>query len=121
LTAIIAYYINPVSGGVNNGGPTAFAGWQPLATTGSPPPGPLRNMVLGCANHHYTWTRVSDADIGEIIIHNPGPLKTTVGGYLIPVNKIDILAPYIGAVTIALVGTVAVGVYRKRNQHKKKQ
>jgi hypothetical protein len=122
LTAIIAYYINPVNGGVNNGGPTAFKGWQPLNTTGSPPPGPLRNMVLGCANHHYTWTRVSDADIGEIIIHNPGPITTrSVGGYLVPVNKIDLLAPYIGAVTIALVGTVAVGVYRKRNQRKKKQ
>jgi hypothetical protein len=73
LTAIIAYYINPVSGG-NNSGPTAFAGWQPLATTGSPQPGPLRNVVLGCANHHYTYTRPSDQDVGEIIIHNPGPI-----------------------------------------------
>jgi hypothetical protein len=120
LTAIIAYYINPVSGG-NNSGPTAFAGWQPLATTGSSPPGPLRNVVLGCANYHYTRLRDANKGVWEIIINNPGPLKTTVGGSWIPVNKIDLLAPYIGAVTTVLVGTVAVGVYLKRNQHKKKQ
>jgi hypothetical protein len=75
LTAIIAYYINPVSNGTS-GGPTAFAGWQPLNTTGSPPPGPLRNVVLGCANQHYTSLHDSDKDIGEIIIHNPRPIKT---------------------------------------------
>jgi hypothetical protein len=111
LTAIIAYYINPVNG------PTSHAGWQPLAT-GS---GPLRNVVLGCASQHYTLLHNADKNTTKIIINNPGPLKTTVGGYLIPVNKIDLLAPYIGAVTTVLVGAVAVGVYRKRNQHKKKQ
>jgi hypothetical protein len=73
LTAIIAYYINPVSGG-NNSGPTAFAGWQPLNTTGSTPPGPLRNVVLGCANQHYTLLHDANKDVGQIIIKNPGPI-----------------------------------------------
>jgi hypothetical protein len=114
LTAIIAYYINPVSGGVNNGGPTSYAGWQPLNTTGSPPPGPLRNMVLGCAHHHYTWTRVSDADIGEIIIHNPGPITTP------PVPEFPSLLVLPLFIFVTSVATFGLRVCRRRQSSAKR-
>jgi DMSO/TMAO reductase YedYZ molybdopterin-dependent catalytic subunit len=96
LTTILAYYFNGANITYALGGPLRFAivGSDGLYT-----------------NSSYWAKHVNKLEI----------LGTPVGGYWIPVNKIDLLAPYIGAVTIVLVGTVTVGVYRKRNQRKKKQ
>jgi hypothetical protein len=95
LTTILAYYFNDGNISYSSGGPLRFAivGPEGLIT-----------------NSSYWVQHVVKLEI-----------LGTVGGYWIPVNKIDLLAPYIGAVTIVLVGTVAVGVYWKRNQRKKKQ
>jgi hypothetical protein len=70
LTAILAYYVNYVNGGVNNGGPTSYLGWQGIGSSN----GPLRNTVLGCANKHYTAAIESSKEVASITIMNPGTI-----------------------------------------------
>jgi hypothetical protein len=91
LTTILAYHFNDVN-----------------LTSG----GPLRFAIVGseslCTNSTYWVQKVVKLEI-----------LANVGGYLIPTNTFDLLAPYIGTTIIALVGTVAVSVYWKRTQRRK--
>lgn len=48
-----------------------------------------------------------------------GCIDPLVGGIRVPVDKLGLLAPYIGLASIAIVGTVATAVYVKRRNNKK--
>jgi hypothetical protein len=48
-------------------------------------------------------------------------LSPPVGGVLIPIDKIAILAPYIGLTSTAVVATIATALYLKRIRHKKEK
>jgi hypothetical protein len=93
LTAILAYHFNDLN--LTSGGPLRFAIVGPEGL---------------CTNSTYWVQKVVKLEI-----------LGAVGGYLIPINKIDLLAPYIGTTMIVLVGTIAVSVYWKRAQRRKKQ
>ena len=83
MTAILAYYVNYVNGGVNNGGPTSYSGWQGIGSSN----GPLRNTVLGCANKHYTAAIESSKNVTSITIMNPGTIHVPEFpvGFVLPV------------------------------------
>lgn len=53
---------------------------------------------------------------GELFIPERG-----FGGIVVPVDKLGLLAPYIGAVSTILVATVATAVYIKRVKHRKEK
>jgi len=44
-----------------------------------------------------------------------------VGGVVVPVDKLDLLAPYIGLASTIIVATVATTIYVKRVKHKKEK
>lgn len=45
----------------------------------------------------------------------------SVGGFAIPVDKLDLLAPYISLASTILVATAATAIYAKRNKRKKEK
>ena len=99
LTPIIAYYINTVNGGVDNGGPTSFAGWQIMSD------GPLRNTVLGCANKHYIQRQQSNKYVVQIIVTSPGAI------HVIPEFPAGIVLP----VVISFIAVAAFSALRRRS------
>jgi hypothetical protein len=45
----------------------------------------------------------------------------TVGGFVVPVDKFGLLAPYIGLASTAMIGAVATAVYVKRVKRRKEK
>jgi len=49
------------------------------------------------------------------------PPQAGVGGIYIPVNKLELLAPYIGSVSTAMIAAVAAAIYVKRVKRRKEK
>lgn len=59
-----------------------------------------------------------DASNGEFLTLFPPP---PVGGIAVPIDKLGLLAPYIGLASTILVATVATAIYVKRVKHRKEK
>lgn len=73
----------------------------------------------GAAGNHYwptgaDWLNPSGWGTGHISSYGKAP----VGGFMVPVDKLGLLAPYIGLASMIIVGTVATIVYVKRKTNK---
>ena len=50
----------------------------------------------------------------QILQALPPPPPVPVGGIIVPVNKFELLAPWIGLVTLASLAALTVGLVRRR-------
>jgi len=62
-----------------------------------------------------TWESQADISEGEMTSPPPSP-ATPVGGISLPVNKLELLAPYIGLIKLLAVAVVTVGYVKKRKR-----
>ena len=92
------------------------------------------NLVVELATLEKITTHTYTGDIiaGQILesevgisegemTSTPPVLAYPVGGIYIPVNKLDLLAPYIGLVSTILVATAATAIYVKHAKRRKKK
>jgi hypothetical protein len=47
--------------------------------------------------------------------------NATVGGFNVPVNKVELLAPYIGLTSTMLIATSAIAIYVKHVKRRKEK
>ena len=68
---------------------------------------------------HWTMRNETGSDIARVwAAHRAAP---PVGGIMVPVDKLGLLAPYIGLASTILVATVAAGIYVKRVKRRKEK
>ena len=94
---------------------TAMTNASGIATTNFRIPGldeNLETIVLG------TWTVYASVKIAEEKVEETLTFidDFSVGGIYLPINKLELLAPYIGLTTLLIVAVVAVGYVKKRKQ-----
>jgi len=66
---------------------------------------------------HYKMQNAIGDDVMELwASHN---IEAAVGGFLVPVDKFGLLAPYIGLASTIVVATVATAIYAKRRKEKR--
>jgi len=97
----------------------------PFDPTGGPNPTVLGNGEDGatgfltsnaCTDYYFTF----DLELGDpFIINNNFPLKyvppVPVGGYIVPVNELELLGPWITLVAVVIISTIAVMARKRRD------
>jgi len=92
----------------DDGYPSGGNYWSDHACTGNPSGGSQPYVIDANNTDHYPF---QDPD-GWLLSSTP------VGGISIPVNKLSLLAPYIGLTVLLAVAIVAVVYVKKRKRHK---
>lgn len=97
--------------GVNGSGTLATINFQ--AVGGGNTTLHLTDTVLGDSQANLIDHTTTN---GTVEVHVPAP---PVGGYWIPVDKLDLLAPYIGLASTILIAAAATAIYTKRRKKKR--
>ena len=72
----------------------------------------------------FSQTLWNDPDVVSAIVGNSFFLLVSypgVGGFVVPIDKLGLLAPYVGLASTILVATVATALYVKRVKHRKEK
>lgn len=99
-----------------------------ITTTYTLNPGDIQSFSLDCVlerGHvyfHYTMLNTTNDVISEQYgDHGIGYYSAPVGGVWVPVDKLGLLAPYIGLAATIIVATVATAIYAKRVKRRKEK